>query len=294
MQPNQTDVRDAWDGVRRLQGEVVATSQGHAANCVRIAATKLAEHVVLLFTHDAAPTVPGGAGGWLGAGGLGAGARGWGSGVNPLPGWNVCEGMGGKGDGVGWLRGLAAACGGRCVRLPLRCSAGSAAPSLPCKNHTTPCHPGVPETLVNKLRLPDAARLAGEAEGLLRWLLEPLRPAAALDQPPVRLIAHVSAAWSVAIARPNLMGKLLPVLMALAKEVSRGSACATSVCSKWGRNHVCVYAELGLTARTLTCSPTCSPIYYSPPAPPSAFLPTSRAASSPAARPARRGAAAAT
>ncbi|GIL90908.1 hypothetical protein Vretifemale_18610 [Volvox reticuliferus] len=124
-----------WDNVRRLQGDMSLISQAHPSTCVKVAAAKLTEHVILMFTGDSAPSVP-----------------------------------------------------------------------------------GVPETLVNKLRLPDAARLATDADPQLRWLLEPLRPAAALEQPPARLIAHISAAWSIIIARPNLMGKLLPVLMALAKE----------------------------------------------------------------------------
>ncbi|GIL57702.1 hypothetical protein Vafri_12866, partial [Volvox africanus] len=135
LKPSQPDVRDMWDNVRRLQGDMSLFSQVHPSTCVKVAAAKLAEHIVLMFTGDSAPSVP-----------------------------------------------------------------------------------GVPETLVNKLRLPDAARLAADADPLLRWLLEPLRPAAALEQPPARLIAHISAAWSIIIARPNLMGKLLPVLMALAKE----------------------------------------------------------------------------
>ncbi|GLI67882.1 hypothetical protein VaNZ11_012173 [Volvox africanus] len=135
LKPSQPDVRDMWDNVRRLQGDMSLFSQAHPSTCVKVAAAKLAEHIVLMFTGDSAPSVP-----------------------------------------------------------------------------------GVPETLVNKLRLPDAARLAADADPQLRWLLEPLRPAAALEQPPARLIAHISAAWSIIIARPNLMGKLLPVLMALAKE----------------------------------------------------------------------------
>ncbi|PNH05529.1 hypothetical protein TSOC_008194, partial [Tetrabaena socialis] len=127
LKPSQPDVRDMWDAVRRLQADMCAVGQNHQSNCVRMAAAKLSEQIVLLFTHDAAPSVP-----------------------------------------------------------------------------------GVPESLINKLRLPDAARLASETDALVRWLLEPLRPTAALDQPPSRLIAHIGSAWSIAIARPNLMGKLLP------------------------------------------------------------------------------------
>jgi hypothetical protein len=48
-----------WDNVRRLQVDMCLISQAHPSTCVKVAATKLAEHIVLLYTGDSAPSVPG-------------------------------------------------------------------------------------------------------------------------------------------------------------------------------------------------------------------------------------------
>lgn len=58
-QYNQPDVRDAWEAVLALQPAIMAAASAHASNAVRMAQAKLVEHVVLLFTGEAAPSVPG-------------------------------------------------------------------------------------------------------------------------------------------------------------------------------------------------------------------------------------------
>lgn len=44
---------------------------------------------------------------------------------------------------------------------------------------------------------------------------------------PCRVIVHVLAAGAISIARPHLMGKVLPALLMLAKEVRVLYACVT-------------------------------------------------------------------
>lgn len=71
-------------------------------------------------------------------------------------------------------------------------------------------------------RLPMATQLNTEAANALKILLEQIRPehAKKLGHGPV-IITAVKSAGVVATHRPVLMGKILPALLLLVKEVSR-------------------------------------------------------------------------
>ncbi len=71
-----------------------------------------------------------------------------------------------------------------------------------------------------KLPLPDASKLAGEGTALLQELLGKLKAAEAAAQPGPALVALIRAVAAVALCRPNLLGKSLMALMALASQVS--------------------------------------------------------------------------
>lgn len=72
--------------------------------------------------------------------------------------------------------------------------------------------------------LPQVAELAAEAQLLLRWVSDQIRPSSAQLLPPSLLLVLLKTGCNIAITRPHLMGRLLPSMLALAKEV-HNTAC---------------------------------------------------------------------
>ncbi len=86
---------------------------------------------------------------------------------------------------------------------------------MPAATHTTTGAEPLPPS-----RLPQAALLSGEAAGLLRALLELLRPDAVKCKGGGPLaVCVIKSGAALALARPALLGRILPALLTLAKEV---------------------------------------------------------------------------
>jgi hypothetical protein len=67
--------------------------------------------------------------------------------------------------------------------------------------------------------LPDAARLAQEADRQLRAAVDHLNPSAAAALPTADLLCLIRLLAVVATQRPQLLGKAVPALLALAVQV---------------------------------------------------------------------------
>ena len=63
MQPSEPDRSALWAGVRKMLSAACTAAQQHKSDSVKLSAAKLMEQVVLMFTAESVPGLPGG---WVG------------------------------------------------------------------------------------------------------------------------------------------------------------------------------------------------------------------------------------